>query len=88
MTCHSNGTPNTTSSSRLRTSSNTPSVRKKVTNGTSLLISNEGKCAFHLANFVFRSAWVNRQNSRQGYNLDELANQSELTRDLASHTRN
>jgi hypothetical protein len=72
---------------RVRTSNNTPSVRRKVTNGTSLIISNEGKCAYHLANLVLRSAWVNRHNLRQNYNLEELINQLELTRGLVFNTR-
>jgi hypothetical protein len=42
------------------------------------------KCAFQLATLVLRGAWVNRHNSRQGCNLDELVNQSEPTRNLAS----
>jgi hypothetical protein len=42
------------------------------------------KCAFHLAIFILRGTWANRHNSRQGCNLDELTNQSKLTRDLAS----
>jgi hypothetical protein len=31
---------------------------------------------------------VNRHNSKQGYNLDELLNESKPTHGLASHTRN
>jgi hypothetical protein len=31
---------------------------------------------------------MNQHNSRQGCNLDELINQSELTHDLATNTRN
>jgi hypothetical protein len=42
------------------------------------------KCAFHLATFVLRGVWANQHNSRQGCHLDELTNQSKLTRDLAS----
>jgi hypothetical protein len=41
------------------------------------------ECAFLLATFGLRSAWTNWHNSRQCCNLDELINQSELTRDLA-----
>jgi hypothetical protein len=40
--------------------------------------------AFHHANFILRNAWMNRHNSRQDYNLEELTNQSKLTHDLAS----
>jgi hypothetical protein len=39
---------------------------------------------FHLATFILRSGWMNQHNSRYGYNLDELTNQSDLTQDLAS----
>jgi hypothetical protein len=42
------------------------------------------KCAFHLTTFVLKSVWANRHNSRQGFNLEELANQSKLTCGLAS----
>jgi hypothetical protein len=42
------------------------------------------KCTFHLTTFVLRSVWMNRYNSGQGCNLDELSNQSKLTHDLAS----
>jgi hypothetical protein len=45
------------------------------------------KCVFHLATFILRSTWMNRHNSRQGCNLDELINQSEQTHGLASHTQ-
>jgi hypothetical protein len=40
---------------------------------------------FHLVTFILRGTWANWHNLRQGYNLDELINQSEPTRDLASH---
>jgi hypothetical protein len=73
--------------SQLCTSSNTSSIQKNVTNGTSLLISNEGKLAFHLANFILRSAWVNWHNSSWGCNLEKLINQSELNRGLVFNTR-
>jgi hypothetical protein len=46
------------------------------------------KCAFYLATFVLRGAWANWHHSRSGYNLDELTNQLEPTRNLASHIRN
>jgi hypothetical protein len=42
---------------------------------------------FCLGTYVLRSAWVNRHNSRQGCNLKELINQSELTHGLAFNTR-
>jgi hypothetical protein len=45
--------------------------------------SDEGMC-FHLANLVLRSVWMNRHNSRQDCNFEELANQLKLTRGLAS----
>jgi hypothetical protein len=56
----------------LRTSSNTPSVMMNDTQGSLLILMRE--CAFHLITFVLRSAWMNRHNSRQGCNLDELIN--------------
>jgi hypothetical protein len=42
------------------------------------------KRTFHLTTFVLRSVWTNQHNSRQGCNLDELTNQSNLTHGLAS----
>jgi hypothetical protein len=42
------------------------------------------ECAFDLATFVLRSTWANRHNSIQGFNLEELANQSKLACGLAS----
>jgi hypothetical protein len=42
------------------------------------------ECTFYLTTFVLRSTWANRHNSRQGCNLEELINQSELAHDLAS----
>jgi hypothetical protein len=70
------------SSFRLHTSSNTTSVLTNNAHGSlRILIRN---CTFHLATFALRSAWTNWHNSRQCCHLDELMNQSELTRDLAS----
>jgi hypothetical protein len=40
---------------------------------------------FHLAKFVLRGVWLNRNNSRQGCNLEELINQSDLAHDLVSN---
>jgi hypothetical protein len=65
--------------SQLCTSCNMPSVQKKITNVTSLLIFSEGKRNFHLANFVLKSIWAKRHNSRWCCNLEQLINQSELT---------
>jgi hypothetical protein len=87
MTCHSNETSSATSTSRLRTSSNTPSVQKKDTNGDSMLISNEGERAFHLTNFILRSAWANWHNSKWHCNLDELVNQPKLIYSLVFNTK-
>jgi hypothetical protein len=53
-----------------------------------LFADSEKKCVFHIATFVLRSVWANQHNSWQGYNLDKLINQSELTHDLAANTRN
>jgi hypothetical protein len=49
-----------------------------------LLLIPMRKCTFHLATFVLRSTCTNRHNSSQGYNLDELINQSEPICGLAS----
>jgi hypothetical protein len=45
------------------------------------------KYIFYVATFVLRRVSVNQHNSRQCYILNEIINQSELTRGLVSHTR-
>jgi hypothetical protein len=68
---------------RLRTLSTTPYVPMNDAH-VSFPNSDEGM-RFPFCNFfVLRSAWTNRHNSRQGCNLEELANQSKLTDVLAS----
>jgi hypothetical protein len=75
------------SSFRLRISSHTPFVLMNAAHGPFRKFSRR-KWAFHFANFSLRSTWMNRHNSRQNCNLDELINQSESTRDFAPHLRN
>jgi hypothetical protein len=75
------------SSFQLRTSSHMPSVLMNVAHG-SFHKFREGNALSIFANFILRSSWMNRHNSRQSCNLDELINQSEPIRNFASHLRN
>jgi hypothetical protein len=72
----------------LHTLSNTPSVKNWGYNWDLLANFRWWNVFSILQLSILRSVWTNRHNSRHVCNLEELINQSKLTCDLPSNTRN